>query len=369
MAQRSVYSSRSPDWSLPSPDATGYTAGLQSVDHETVHDYPDPFSPWRFCVAPMLDWTDRHCRYFLRQLCPRARLYTEMITTGALLNADPARWLDFNDTEHPLALQLGGHAPDALAACARLAKRWGYDEVNLNVGCPSDRVQGGLFGACLMAEPQVVASAVSAMLEACDLPVTVKCRIGIDDQDDDSDLFRFVSTVAQAGCKTFIVHARKAWLKGLSPKENREIPPLNYPRVHRLKNEFPDLTIVINGGITRLQDCISHLHHVEGVMIGREAYHNPWLLSGVMDQLFAGEPEQSPTRAHIVTVMHAYATEQWQQGIALQHVARHMLGLFHGMPGGRRWRRYLSEHARNAHPDILLDALAEVSRTSSGLIT
>jgi tRNA-dihydrouridine synthase A len=332
-----------------------------------VHPSPAP-SPWRFCVAPMLDWTDRHCRFFLRQLSQHARLYTEMVTTGALLNADPARWLDYDAAEHPVALQLGGSDPDALARCARLAERWGYDEVNLNVGCPSDRVQGGQFGACLMATPTLVASAVAAMRDACGLPVTVKCRIGIDDQDDDTDLFRFVSQVSGAGCQTFIVHARKAWLKGLSPKENREIPPLNYPRVQRLKSEFPNLEVVINGGITTMEACLDHLQHLEGVMVGREAYQNPWMLSGVDGRLF-GQPETAPTgRAAIVHAMHAYALQHWQGGTAVQHISRHLLGLFHGIPGGRRWRRHLSENARGAHPDILLDALSLVSLTDTGSV-
>lgn len=316
----------------------------------------------------MLDWTDRHCRFFLRQLSGHARLYTEMVTTGALLNADPARWLDFDPAEHPVALQLGGSDPAALARCATLAQRWGYDEVNLNVGCPSDRVQGGQFGACLMASPDVVAAAVKAMLDACDLPVTVKCRIGIDDQDDDTDLLRFVSIVSAVGCRTFVVHARKAWLKGLSPKENREIPPLNYPRVHRLKSEFPGLDIIINGGITTLPGCMEHLGTLDGVMVGREAYQNPWLLSGVDAVLFNHHQDEPATRESVVHAMHAYALLHWQQGTAIQHISRHMLGLFHGVSGGRRWRRHLSEHARGAHPDILLDALDLVSHTASGTV-
>lgn len=241
-------------------------------------------------VAPMLDWTDRYCRYFLRQISRHTLLYTEMVTTGALLHRDPARFLDFDADEHPLALQLGGSDPDELAACTRLATQWGYDEVNLNVGCPSDRVQSGRFGACLMAEPALVGDCVAAMCAATDRPVTVKHRIGIDDRDSYDELTRFVATVAESGCETFIVHARKAWLQGLSPKQNREVPPLQYAVVHRLKADFPHLAIVINGGFKTLDQVEQQLTQVDGVMIGREAYQNPWLLAEADRRLFDPRP-------------------------------------------------------------------------------
>lgn len=318
----------------------------------------------RFCVAPMLDWTDRHTRYLLRLISRHAVLYTEMVTTGALLHAEPARWLDYNAEEHPVALQLGGSTPADLANCAKLAEQWHYDEVNLNVGCPSDRVQEGAFGACLMATPELVGDCVKAMQDACSLPVTVKCRIGIDDQDDYHDLQRFIETVHRAGCDVFIVHARKAWLKGLSPKENREIPPLNYPRVYQLKQDFPQLEIVINGGLTTLDACEAQLAHVDGVMVGREAYHNPMLLADVDLRLY-GDDHPVPTREAVIHKMVEYVEAEYRKGLPIKHITRHMLGLFHGIPGGRRWRRILSENAprANATPALLIEALQAVNDT------
>ena len=298
----------------------------------------------RLCVAPMMDWTDRHCRYFLRQVSSRARLYTEMITTGALLHGDVARHLAFSGEEHPVALQLGGSEPEELARCARLGAAYGYDEINLNIGCPSERVQKGSFGACLMAEPQLVAACVTAIRQAVPMPVTVKHRIGIDTVQDYAFLRNFVSAVSAAGCATFIVHARNAVLKGLSPKENREIPPLKYDYVYRLKEEFPDLQIVINGGIVSWVEITNHLAYVDGVMLGRAAYHNPWLLA-----------DPGKTRAAVVRKMFDYA-----KGVdSLRHVTRHMLGLYHGHRKARLWRRMLSDadRLRQNRPELLLEAL------------
>jgi tRNA-dihydrouridine synthase A len=307
----------------------------------------------KFTVAPMLDWTDRHCRYFHRLLTKQAVLYTEMVTTGALLHGDIDRHLRFNAQEHPLALQLGGSDPHDLTACARLAEDYGYDEVNINVGCPSERVQKGAFGACLMAEPELIGECVNAMQAAVNIPVTVKNRIGIDDQDDYEGLHRFISTVAQAGCKTFIIHARKAWLKGLSPKENREIPPLRYALVYQIKQEFPQLEILINGGITTLEQCQMHLQHVDGVMVGREAYHNPWVLAQVDAQLY-GTSTAVDDRKAIVEAFLPYVQQQLEQGIPLGHVTRHILGIFQGMAGARAWRRHISENAHKAGAGVAL---------------
>ncbi|HEX6321575.1 MAG TPA: tRNA dihydrouridine(20/20a) synthase DusA [Burkholderiales bacterium] len=298
----------------------------------------------RLCVAPMMDWTDRHCRYFLRQVSSRARLYTEMITTGALLHGDVERHLAFSEEEHPVALQLGGSEPEELAHCAKLGEAYGYDEINLNIGCPSERVQKGAFGACLMAEPELVARCVSAISRAVSVPVTVKHRIGIDRVEDYEFVRHFVETVARAGCRTFIVHARNAVLKGLSPKENREIPPLKYDYVYRLKQDFPGLEIVINGGITTWVDITTHLAYVDGVMLGRAAYHNPWLLA-----------DPGKTRAAVVKAMYAYS----KTVDSLRHVTRHMLGLYHGHKKARLWRRMLSDSERLKHnrPELLLEAL------------
>lgn len=305
----------------------------------------------------MLDWTDRHCRYFLRQISRHTLLYTEMVTTGAIIFGK-GDYLAFNDAEHPVALQLGGSDPTDMARCSELAQQRGYDEVNINVGCPSDRVQNGRFGACLMAEPQTVAECVSAMQKAVDIPVTVKSRIGIDDMDEYEDLTRFIQTVADAGCKTFIVHARKAWLKGLSPKENREIPPLIYDRVYQLKEQFPDLHISLNGGVKTLDDAAFHMNYIDGVMIGREVYSNPYLLAQV-DQRFCEDDHAIPTREQIVANMVNYAEGQLEQGARIWHIARHMLGLFQGQAGARVWRRYLSQHGpqKGAGTELLINGL------------
>jgi tRNA-dihydrouridine synthase A len=297
----------------------------------------------------------------LRQITRHTLLYTEMITTGALLHRDPARFLDYHPAEHPLALQLGGSEPDELAACARLADAWGYDEINLNVGCPSDRVQSGRFGACLMAEPQLVADGVAAMLQASSRPVTVKHRIGIDDRDSYDELLHFVDSVAAAGCETFIVHARKAWLQGLSPKQNREIPPLQYAVVQSLKRDFPQLQIVINGGFKTLAQVERQLAHLDGVMIGREAYQNPWILAAA-DQRIFGEPESVQTRRQVVEKMLPFIEQQQAAGVPLHRLTRHMLGLFQGRPGARSWRRKLSEgaHLPGADTRLINQALGEL---------
>jgi tRNA-dihydrouridine synthase A len=307
----------------------------------------------------MMEWTDRHCRYFLRQISRHCRLYSEMVTSAALLRGDPERFLVFHPAEHPLALQLGGSDPVELAQAARLGEAYGYDEINLNLGCPSDRVRSGRFGACLMAEPARVAECVAAMTASVAVPVTVKTRIGIDDQDNYEGLAAFVERLAGAGCRTFIVHARKAILKGLSPKENRSVPPLRYDVVYRLKNEFPGLTIVLNGGIRQLDEAAVHLGHVDGVMLGREAYHNPCVLSRV-DARFFADPREVPDRALIVERMLSYIERELSAGAELKHITRHMLGLFQGVPGARAWRRHLSEHAHRsgAGTEVILDALA-----------
>lgn len=316
----------------------------------------------RFSVAPMMDWTTRDYRAFARTLTHEALLYTEMVTTGAILHGSPReRFLGYSDVEHPLALQLGGSDPAELAECAAIAEAWGYDEVNLNVGCPSDRVQNNLIGACLMAYPDKVAAAVRAMQAAVSIPVTVKCRIGIDDQDEDADLARFIGTVADAGADTFIIHARKAWLEGLSPKENRDVPPLNYARVHRLKAQYPELHIGINGGIKSLEDCQAHLGHVDSVMIGREAYQNPWLLAGVDTALY-GSPSPVTSRQEAARALRPYIAERLAAGAKLNHVTRHLLGLFQGCPGGRQFRRHLSENAHRPGADLAVfdEALSKV---------
>jgi tRNA-dihydrouridine synthase A len=305
----------------------------------------------------MLDWTDKHCRYFHRLLTKQAILYTEMVTTGAILHGQAERYLSFNKEEHPLALQLGGSEPTEMAQCALIAEDFGYDEVNINVGCPSERVQKGAFGACLMAEPQLIADCVASMQAKVKIPVTVKNRIGIDDQEDYEGLHQFISTVAAAGCQTFIIHARKAWLKGLSPKENREIPPLRYELVYQLKQAFPDLEIIINGGITSLAACQAHLEHVDGVMVGREAYQNPWMLAAV-DQAIYGEPSHSLDRSAVLEDLLIYIEQQEAQGVRVSHIGRHILGLFQAMPGARQWRRYLSEHMHKPEANVELFKLA-----------
>jgi tRNA-dihydrouridine synthase A len=314
----------------------------------------------RFSVAPMLDWTDRHCRYFHRLISQHALLYTEMVTTGALVHGDPHRFLQFNAAENPVAFQLGGSNPGDLARCAKMVEEYGYDEVNLNVGCPSDRVQNGRFGACLMAEPQLVADCVAAMKQAVSIPVTVKSRIGIDDRDSYEELVHFISTVANAGCETFIIHARKAWLSGLSPKENRDIPPLRYDVVYRIKQDFPQLEIVLNGGITTLDQAEDILQHVDGVMVGREVYHNPYLLADV-DRRFFGDIKESRSRETIMQLLIPYIQQQLElkNGVRLNSITRHILGLFHGEPGARGWRRHLSENVCKPGADInvILEAL------------
>ncbi len=312
----------------------------------------------KFCVAPMLDWTDRHCRYFYRLLSKKAVLYSEMVTTGAILRGNQLRHLQFNQAEHPVALQLGGSNPFDLALCAKIAEDYGYDELNLNVGCPSDRVQNGRFGACLMAEPQLVAECVHSMQQAVKIPVTVKSRIGIDEQDSYAELCHFIATVAESGCQTFIVHARKAWLSGLSPKQNRDIPPLRYDVVFQLKQDFPALEIIINGGITDLKASQDLLKQVDGVMLGREVYHNPYLLSEVDNGLYTMDsPVKS--RQEVALALMPYIQQQLQQGERLNSITRHILGLFHGEDGARAWRRHLSDNANKPGADeqVLLRAL------------
>ncbi|KJV07211.1 tRNA dihydrouridine(20/20a) synthase DusA [Methylocucumis oryzae] len=315
-------------------------------------------TPHRFCIAPMMDWTDSHCRFFHRLLSQHTGLYTEMVTTGALIHGDAARFLAFNPSEHYVALQLGGSVPSELALCARMAEEFGYDEVNLNVGCPSDRVQNGSFGACLMATPELVADCIAAMKCATSLPVTIKCRIGIDDQDSYEELAHFIATVKAAGCQTFIIHARKAILSGLSPKQNREIPPLRYDVVYQIKRDFPELTIILNGGVTTLAQTEILLTQVDGVMVGREAYHNPYLLAGV-DQRFFADNKPIKSRQQVVEELIPYIQEQLAKGVRLHSITRHLLGLFHGQIGARAWRRHLSDYANKPGADesVVLRAL------------
>jgi len=309
-----------------------------------------PTSKRAFCVAPMMDWSDKHCRYLWRLISRNALLYTEMVTTGALIHGDKNRFLDYNPAENPVALQLGGSNPAELAQCAKMAQDWGYDEVNLNCGCPSDRVQQGMIGACLMGHPQLVADCIKAMQDSVDIPVTIKHRIGIDDMEDYEGLVNFVSAVADTGCNTFIVHARKAWLSGLSPKENREIPPLKYDMVYQLKKEFPSLEIIINGAVTDIAQSQDHLQHVDGVMIGREAYHNPYLLAEVDEKIY-GEAGPAPSRDLILSRYADYCAEEISKGTRLNHMSRHVLGLFQGKPGARIFRRYISEEAHKLPKD------------------
>lgn len=298
----------------------------------------------------MLDWTDSHYRTLARMISKHVQLWSEMVTTGALLHGDPARHLDYNAAEHPLVLQLGGSEPTDMASCARMAEQWGYDEVNINVGCPSDRVQKGRFGACLMAEPQTVADCVAAMRDAVSIPVTVKCRIGIDRDDAYEPLRDFVGVVSEAGCERFVVHARKAWLDGLSPAQNRDVPPLRYEYVHRLKAEMPQLFVAINGGITTWEQASEHLDDLDGVMVGRAAYQGPWMLSSV-DRLYYGASED-PDRWQVIEQWRAYVQDNLAKGVTLMHMTRHMLGMFHGMPGARGFRRHLSENAYKKDADI-----------------
>jgi len=314
----------------------------------------------------MMDWTDRHCRYFLRQLSRHSVLYTEMVTTAALLHGDQRRFLQHHDCEHPVVLQLGGSEPDKLAECARLGAAAGYDEINLNIGCPSDRVQSGRFGACLMAEPALVADCVTAMHNAIDIPVTVKTRIGIDELDSFDALANFISHIHQAGCENVIIHARKAHLQGLSPKENRNVPPLNYDFAYRIKQLFPTLSVIVNGGINNLQQAQQHLQQVDGVMLGRSAYHNPYLLAEVDALLFA-DIKPVPTREDVVYAMLPYIERELNRGSLLKHITRHMLGLFKGMPGARHWRRHLSEQGprKGATAEVLLQALSQMDNAAT----
>ncbi|WP_420722672.1 tRNA dihydrouridine(20/20a) synthase DusA [Hwanghaeella sp. LZ110] len=316
----------------------------------------------RLSVAPMMDWTDRFDRYFLRLITRHSLLYTEMITTGALLHGDAQRFLAFDGAEHPVACQLGGSSPHDLAKAARMVEGAGYDEVNLNVGCPSDRVQNGQFGACLMADPHLVRDCVAAMRDVVSIPVTVKCRIGINGRDSYQDLTNFIDTVRQGGCDTFIVHARIAILEGLSPKQNREIPPLQYDVVHQVKRDFPSLSISLNGGIQSLDDAVVHLSDLDGVMIGRAAYQDPYCLAQADAVIFGDAPGQQKSRHDIVRLMLPYIEAQCRDGVALHHITRHILGLFNGLPGARRWRRFLSENAygTNAGPEIVEQAMALV---------
>ena len=306
----------------------------------------------------MMEWTDRHCRYFLRLISARAFLYTEMVTADAVLYGDRERVLGFDVTEHPVGLQLGGSDPKKLAEAARIGADWGYDEINLNIGCPSDRVQSGRFGACLMAESDLVATCVKAMGEAASVPITVKCRIGIDDQDTEESLDRFINTVAGAGCKTFIVHARKAWLDGLSPKENRDVPPLDHARVHRLKTRRDDLAIILNGGLASLAEAAPHLERLDGVMLGRAAYADPYLMAEV-DRTLYGVEDAPPSRAEVIDRFTSYVERELARGVRLNAMTRHILGLFHGQPRARAFRRHIAE---NAHLDGAGIAVLEQAR-------
>ena len=322
----------------------------------------------KFSVAPMMDWTDRHCRYFHRLLSPSTLLYTEMVTTGAIIHGDRDRFLSFNEQEHPVALQLGGSDPQALGQCAQIAQQYGYDEVNLNCGCPSDRVQNGSFGACLMREPERVAQCVAAMINACNIPVTVKCRIGVDDQDEYADLQQFTEAMVKAGCESLTVHARKAWLQGLSPKENRDLPPLNYPRVYQLKADFPELEIVINGGITSIETVERQLDEVDGVMMGRAAYHNPWLLTDVESRVF-GQTASFNSPLQALDAFLPYMEEQLHQGVRLSAITKHILGLFQGRPGTKQFKRYISEHAFKKDAGLeVLEAATEHWRSGASSI-
>jgi tRNA-dihydrouridine synthase A len=315
----------------------------------------------KFAVAPMMDWTDRHCRFFHRLLTRRALIYTEMVTTGAVLHGDRTRLIGFDPFEHPVAIQLGGCDPRALAACARIAEDFAYDEVNLNVGCPSDRVQEGRFGACLMAEPDLVGDCVAAMKAAVRVPVTVKCRLGIDDQDPEGALEAMANAVKAAGADALVVHARKAWLHGLSPKENREVPPLDHARVYRLKRSHPDLDIVLNGGIGDIDSAAQHLTHVDGVMMGRAAYQEPWRLIAV-DSLLFGVPAPFASPKAAAEALMPYVAREIERGTRLYAIARHLLGLFHAVPGARAFRRHLATEGvkAGAGPEVLRDALALV---------
>lgn len=322
----------------------------------------------RLSVAPMLEWTNRDFRYFIRLISRQSLLYTEMVTTGALIHGDRARFLAHDELEGPLSLQLGGSNPADLAECAVMAEDWGYDEVNINVGCPSDQVQSGMFGACLMAEPELVAECVAAMQAKVNIPVTVKTRLGIDDQDSYAFLTRFIDLVSAAGCQTFILHARKAWLSGLSPKENRDIPPLNYQRVYDVKQDYPELQISINGGIQSLDEVQQHLQHVDGTMLGRVVYHDPYSLATVDSTIF-GDTDQGLSRHQVVEAMLPYISQRMEHGRSLKSITRHLLGLFQGQPGAKKWRRHLSEHAhlKGARIEVVEQSLALVPEPSASI--
>jgi len=298
-------------------------------------------------VAPMMDWTDRHERFFLRLISKHTLLYTEMLTTAAILHGNKNNLLDFNAEEHPIAIQLGGSDPAALAACSKISEEWGYNQINLNVGCPSDRVQAGRFGACLMAEPRLVAECIGAMLDVTELPVTVKCRIGIDEMDSYSEFAQFIGIIALTGCEVFIIHARKAWLNGLSPKQNRDIPPLRYDYVYRLKRDYPELHIVLNGGVSSLSEVSEHLNHVDGVMLGRSVYHNPFILKDIDRQFYHDNQDQrlNLSRKQILEQYYPYIEKELVGGVPLGSISRHIIGLFHGCAGARSWRRYISENS------------------------
>ncbi len=315
----------------------------------------------RISVAPMMDWTDKHCRRFLRLFSDDIILYTEMVTSQAIIHGDRDYLLQFSEAEHPVVLQLGGSDPKQLAQCAAIGEQYGYDEINLNVGCPSDRVQAGRFGACLMKEPKLVADCIAAMQANTSLPVTVKTRIGVDEFDSYDFLVNFIDTVHRSGCNTFILHARKAWLHGLSPKENRDIPPLSYETVHRIKQDFPDLTIVLNGGIQSVYQIEEQLPFVDGVMLGRAAYHNPYILAECHQAFFA-EDHMLPNRHQLLEHFIPYIEEQLSNGVQLKHISRHIIGLFQGMPGARSWRRMLSEnaHRHNAGINIIRQAVSKI---------
>lgn len=330
------------------------------IPEVTPPSAPAPATPGldrRLSVAPMLDCTDRLFRGFIRQITRHTLLYTEMLTSGAIRHGERDRLLRFDPAEHPLGLQIGGSVPAEMAEGARIAEDWGYDEVNINLGCPSERVQSGRFGACLMAEPELVAECVTAMRAAVRIPVTVKTRIGIDERDSYQDLAGFVARVAAAGCQTFIIHARKAWLQGLSPKENREVPPLRYDRVQRLKGDFPGLEIILNGGVRSVPEAVGLLGTIDGVMIGREAYHNPWVLAQA-DPLIFGAPAPATSRHEVIEALLPFVATELAAGTPLQSLTRHLLGLFTGVPGARAWRRHLSEqaHRRGAGLEVLREA-------------
>jgi tRNA-dihydrouridine synthase A len=320
----------------------------------------------KFCVAPMLDWTDRHCRYFLRLISQHAMLYTEMLTTGAIIHGDSDYHLQMNAFEHPVALQLGGSNPQDLAIASKMAAQYAYAEINLNCGCPSDRVQNGMFGAVMMKDVRITADCVAAMRDAVDLPITVKHRIGVDDYDSYDFLRDFVGTVAQSGCEVFLVHARKAWLKGLSPKQNREIPELNYASVYQLKKDFPQLDVIINGGVTTIEQSLAHLQHLDGVMVGREAYTNPYLLATV-DQAIYGTTDPIKTRETIAEEFLEYVDNELSKGTKLNAMTRHILGLFHGMHGARLFRRHISENAFK--PAAGIEVLTAALQKTSGVIS